>query len=453
MPRAPLRVDTVRLFHQAELRAEALVGLLRMLAAVALGVSFTLVTRHETKPEEIEFLARQRLYALTMMAGYFSLGAFSLLGYRRGWLRIWMIWPAAAADCLYFLYGVWTSMISTGLPGSHAFVFPAVWLAPVVLAYGVLRFNPGIQAFIASLTVGGLVWLVSLPAGDGFTSGNGMAAPFLSFAPNVMRVAMLALAGAVLVIAAVRTRKLLLRSITEAQKALNLTRYLPAQLAPRLAAGGLEELRRGRWHQAGILFIDLRGFTALSQGMSAEELSEFSTEYRRRVTAAAVRGNGLIDKFMGDAAMIVFEDDLAPRRAAAACVDCTFALQREIADWSAQRQARGLPPVRAGVGAHWGAVFSGVVGPGERLEYSVFGDTVNAAARLEEETKRLNVSILVSCDMLQMAGRDPDAVPWDVAAETELRGRDGALALRGWRGDRGGPETGAAPEPGAGAAG
>ncbi|MGE4328397.1 MAG: hypothetical protein AB7E21_20160, partial [Pseudodonghicola sp.] len=132
MARAPLPVDTVRLFHQAELRAEALVGLLRMLAVLALGLSFALVTHRETLPEEAEFLARQRLYALTMMLGYFSLGAFSLLGYRRGWLRIWMIWPAAAADCLYFLYGVWMSMLSSGLPGSHAFIFPAVWLAPLV---------------------------------------------------------------------------------------------------------------------------------------------------------------------------------------------------------------------------------------------------------------------------------------------------------------------------------
>ncbi|MGE4326288.1 MAG: adenylate/guanylate cyclase domain-containing protein, partial [Pseudodonghicola sp.] len=313
---------------------------------------------------------------------------------------------------------------------------PAVWLAPLVLAFGVLRFNPGLQGFIAVLTIGGLAWLASQPAGSGFHPANGAAAPFLGFAPNAMRVAMLALAAGALVVAAVRTRWLLLRSITEAQKALNLTRYLPAQLAPRLAAGGLEELRRGRWHQAGVLFIDLRGFTALSQSMAAEDLSAFSTEFRRRVAVVATGTGGIIDKFMGDAAMIVFEDDGDPQKAAAACIDCAFALQREIADWSAQRQACGVPPLRAGVGAHWGAVFSGVVGPGERLEYSVFGDTVNAAARLEEETKRFNVSILVSCDLLRVAGGDPEGPPWDVAAETELRGRDGALALRGWRGDR-----------------
>ncbi len=428
-----LTVDTATLFRQAELRAEGLVGLLRMLAALALGLSFALAVRDHSAPRGTEMLARQLFNAGTMMAGYFLLGALAWWGYRRGWLRIWMIWPAAAADCLFFLYGMWMSLVNTALPGSHVFIFPAAWLAPLVLAFGVLRFNPGIQAFIATLTVGGLVLLIGLPAGEGFAPHSGTASVFMSLPPNIMRVAMLGLASAVLVVAAVRTRRLLLRSITEAQNVTNLTRYLPGQLAPRLAAGGLDELRRGRWQEAGVLFIDLRGFTHLSQGMTADELSEFATEYRRRVTAVAQATGGILDKFMGDAAMIVFEEGKDAPAAAAACIDCAFDLCATIAEWSARRVAVGASPLRAGIGLHWGAVFSGVVGTRDRLEYSVFGDTVNTAARLEEETKRLQADILASCDILRVAGRDKDGGPWDMAAETTLRGREGVLRLRGLR--------------------
>ncbi|TDK46274.1 adenylate/guanylate cyclase domain-containing protein [Antarcticimicrobium luteum] len=424
---------TAALFRQAELRAEGLVGLLRMIAVLALLLSSVLATREAVAHEGSEVMARQWFYAGTMMAGYFTLGALAWWGYRRGWLRIWMIWPAAAADCLFFLYGVWMSMVNIGLPGGHAFVFPAVWLAPVVLAFGVLRFNPGIQAFIAALTVGGLALLIGLPPGEGFAPRSGAAAIFLSFPPNAMRVAMLGLAGAVLVVAAVRTRRLLLRSITEAQNAANLTRYLPGQLAPRLAAGGLDELRRGGWKQAGVLFIDLRGFTRLSQGMTAQELADFATEYRRRITAAAQQTGGIVDKFMGDAAMIVFEEGGDRAAAARACVDCAFRLRTSVADWSGVRVAAGAPPLRAGIGLHWGAVFSGVVGTSDRLEYSVFGDTVNIAARLEEETKRLEADILASRDILALAGQGSDGAPWDISAETELRGRDGVLHLGGVR--------------------
>ena len=441
-----LPVDTVRLFRQAELRAEALVGLLRMASALALALSFVLAVGNRPVPEVASeaVLSRQWLYAGGMMAGYFCLGALSWLGYRRGWLRLWMVWPAATADCLFFLVGVWQGMVNTGLPGSHTFVFPSVWLAPVVLAFGALRFSPGIQAYIAVLTVGGLMALIGVPPGPGFAPREGSASVFLSFPPNAMRVSMLALASLVLVVAALRTRRLLLQSITEAQRALNLTRYLPGQLAPRLAAGGLEDLRKGRWQAAGILFIDLRGFTGLSQGMTAAELADFATAYRERITLVAGRTGGIVDKFMGDAAMIVFEQGEAgtdhagadpARFAARACVDCALALQQEIARWSAERQAAGLAPLRAGIGAHWGAVFSGVVGPGERLEYSVFGDTVNIAARLEEETKRLDAAIVLSDDLLRQAGAGPGSEtgtpPWDITAETALRGRDGALALRG----------------------
>ena len=405
-----------------------------MLAVLTLVLSFALVAADTDLPAQTKVLELQWFYATAMMAGYFILGALAWWGFRRGWLRIWMIWPAAAADCLFFLYGVWISLANTGLPGGHAFVFPAVWLGPVVLAFGVLRFNPGIQAFIALLTVGGLAYLISLPAGDGFVPRSGIAALFMGFAPNVMRVAMLGLASAVLVVAALRTKLLLLRSITEARNAANLTRYLPGQLAPRLAAGGLDELRRGRWKEAGVLFIDLRGFTRLSQGMTAQELSEFATEYRRRVTAVARATGGILDKFMGDAAMIVFEAGESGEEATAStCVDCALRLRVEISDWSRARVAAGAPPLRAGIGLHWGPVFSGVVGTTDRLEYSVFGDTVNIAARLEEETKRLDADILASCDILRMARQDREAPPWNMAAETELRGRDGILRLRGVR--------------------
>ncbi|GAA6201450.1 adenylate/guanylate cyclase domain-containing protein [Aquicoccus sp. SU-CL01552] len=425
--------ETIRLFREAELRAEGLVGVLRMLAVLTLVLSFALVAADSDLPAQTKVLELQWFYATAMMAGYFILGALAWWGYRRGWLRIWMIWPAAAADCLFFLYGVWISMANTGLPGGHAFVFPAVWLGPVVLAFGVLRFNPGIQGFIALLTVGGLAYLISLPPGDGFVPRSGVAALFMGFAPNAMRVAMLGLAGAVLVVAALRTKLLLLRSITEARNATNLTRYLPGQLAPRLAAGGLDELRRGRWHEAAVLFIDLRGFTRLSQDMTAQELSDFATEYRRRVTAVARATGGILDKFMGDAAMIVFEEGEDSAATARAGVDCALRLREEIADWSRVRVAAGAPPLRAGIGLHWGPVFSGVVGTTDRLEYSVFGDTVNIAARLEEETKRLGADILASCDILRMARQDREAPPWNMAAETELRGRDGILRLRGVR--------------------
>ena len=87
--------ETIRLFREAELRAEGLVGLLRMLSVLILVLSFTLVAADMEPPAQSDVLEKQWFYATAMMAGYFVLGALAWWGYRRGWLRIWMIWPAA----------------------------------------------------------------------------------------------------------------------------------------------------------------------------------------------------------------------------------------------------------------------------------------------------------------------------------------------------------------------
>lgn len=213
--------------------------------------------------------------------------------------------------------------------------------------------------------------------------------------PNFMRLFLLGLTGLVLVVASVRTRAVLLRSITEAPHSANLTRYLQAPLA---------ELRRGKRQQMGVLFIDMRGSTSWSQDKTPQAISEYVTEFRRRVSQVARATDGLIDKFIGDAAMIVSEEGADARAAARACVSCAEGLDREMADWSRARVATGESGVRVGVGLHWGEVFSGVVGDQDRLEYSVFGDTVNTAARLEEMTKTLGVDIVASRNILKQAG-------------------------------------------------
>lgn len=201
---------------------------------------------------------------------------------------------------------------------------------------------------------------------------------------------------------------------------------------PNRAEGGLDELRRGKRQQMGVLFIDMRGFTKWSQHKTPQAITEFVTEFRRRVSQVAGATDGIIDKFIGDAAMIVFEKGMDARAAARACVSCAERLDREMADWSRTRLAAGGSGVRVGVGLHWGEVFSGVVGDQDRLEYSVFGDTVNTAARLEQMTKTLGVDIVASRNILEQAGLGPEPVGWTALGEVSVRGRTETIAILGW---------------------
>lgn len=425
-------IDVDQLFLRAEIRAERLVALLRMAIAIGLGLSFVLTVWPQVgDPQPTPVLIRQWIYASGTMLAYFTLGLVSWLANQRGLYRPWMAWPAATADCLFVLVGVGLSLVNISVPGSHVFVFPSIWLAPLVLTFGALRFNPWLQAYITLVIVLGVFALLQVSSADAQAPRAQSIALFFSGPPNYMRLAMLGLAGLILVVATARTRAVLLTSLTEARNSINLTRYLPGQLAPRLAEGGLAELQRGSRQQMGVLFIDMRGFTNWSQHRSPQEIIEFMTEYRRRISNVARETGGMIDKFMGDAAMIVFESHGEARATARACVDCAEKLDREISGWSRARVAAGADAVQAGIGLHWGEVFSGVVGDQDRLEFSVFGDTVNTAARLEEMTKTLGVDIVASRDILTKAGFGPAPEGWAELAEVSVRGRTGTVEILG----------------------
>ncbi|UWQ91575.1 adenylate/guanylate cyclase domain-containing protein [Rhodobacteraceae bacterium M382] len=411
----------IALLRAAEIESERLVSLLRIGVGLALLVSFFLIVS-PVDPLAKFLLKRQWFFAVLTMTAYLLLGVVFYLMARKGQLRHWMIWPAVAADSLFLLGNAWLGLMNTGLAGQLVFVLPPAWLVPLVFAFGVLRFDPYKQAFGVGVVVLGLAVLFLIPGEGREGLDVNRVTIFLSFAPNLMRLAMIALAGAVLVVAAQRMRRLLFRSLTEARQRANLTRYLPAQLASRLADDGLNVLRQGARQTMSIMFIDIRGFTSWSQNQDPGDVSRFISEYRSRVSEVVRAQGGIIDKFMGDAVMILFDgkDD------AACALRCATGLAEEIARWSDTR----ADPIKVGIGIHRGDVFCGVVGGADRLEYSVFGDVVNSAARLEQLTKDVGFTVIASHDVLGAA--DADKVGWCALPAVELRGRTGCVQISGW---------------------
>ncbi|WP_260029161.1 adenylate/guanylate cyclase domain-containing protein [Leisingera caerulea] len=421
-----VRPEQPALLSAAEVEAERIVALLRI--AVALGLMLAMVLAVDSVQAIDEpHLRRQIGLAAATMLSYLAAGVLIYWAIGTGLFKPWMIWLAVSADCAFLLLNTFLSLVNTGVPGSALFVMPAVWMAPVVLAFGVLRLNPLRLAVMVVLVAAGLGWMILWQPPQTTPDLTGRITLSLASPPNVMRLVMLCLAGAVLVVAAVRTRGLLHRSIEEARQKANLTRYLPAQLAGRLAGGGLEALQEGRQQQMAILFIDIRGFTSWCEGREPQEVSSLITEFRTRVEDVAGRTSGLIDKYIGDAAMILFEGE----RAAARALDCAEGLLAEVEAWCRMREQAGDAALAAGIGVHWGEVFSGVTGTPQRLEYSVFGDTVNTAARLEQLTKEHGMALIASEVLLKQAGAEPVRNGWTALPAGVLRGRSTGLALFG----------------------
>jgi adenylate cyclase len=167
--------------------------------------------------------------------------------------------------------------------------------------------------------------------------------------------------------------------------------------------------------------------------MDPPEVSRFLSEFRRIVREAVELHGGVVDKHIGDAAMIVFglpqpgEDDA--RHALAAARDVLAG----IAAWNEKLRQAGEAPVMIGIGAHWGEMFVGAIGDEQRLEFSVLGDTVNVASRLEHQAKLLGYALVVSQDLLDAAGESASGNSWQPLPPQILRGRHTPTAMYGLR--------------------
>ncbi len=417
------------LLREAQIDAERVVARLRIAVSVGLFLTIFWVS-NEIPIEGQAYIQRQILIAVATLGAYFVLGVLSLLMLHRGWFRSWMIWIVVTADCLFLFVNTALSLINSGLPGDNVFTMPSVWLIPLILSFAVLRFNPAIQIYsLIFIVVSHGVLLTLTPeilVADPFAQLQST----LRRPPNVVRLVMVALAGGVLVVAALRTRRLLRRSILEATQKAKLTRYLPSQIVGDLAEQDPDALRQGQERQAAVLFVDIRGFTRWSEGRAPEDVGAFITEFRRRIERAARAHDGIIDKYIGDAAMVFFvgEDE------AARGVACAQEVLAEIATWSDQLRSDGEDAVAVGVGLHLGPVFLGVVGTQDRLEYTVLGDTVNVAARLQDACKPTGQKLIVSADVLDAAlpAKAPAREDWSALQMSGLRGRSGEVVLFGW---------------------
>ena len=225
-----------------------------------------------------------------------------------------------------------------------------------------------------------------------------------------------------------------LAALSEVRKRGRLARFLPAEIATRLADGD-EGLRAGRSGAATVAFIDIRGSTSLAETLPAAALTVLLTGFRTAVSAAAAGHGGMVDKFIGDGALVVFGALDGDARAPAAALAFADDLLGRLAEADG-----GGAPIRAGIGIHHGEVFSGIVGTTDRQEFTVLGDTVNVASRIETATKRFATDLLVSDAVLAAAGADRAA--WRAVSAEPLRGRREPTRLYARRTT--------APEPGAG---
>jgi class 3 adenylate cyclase/CheY-like chemotaxis protein len=193
--------------------------------------------------------------------------------------------------------------------------------------------------------------------------------------------------------------------------------YIPSQLADRLAAGtqpmGQEEL------EVTVLFSDIRGFSTLAERLSARQVADLLVRHLSAMAEVVLAYGGTIDKFQGDAVMAVFgAPDPLPDHAERA-LRCAIAMQARQDELNEESVARDIHRLDMGIGVNTGTVIAGTVGGGGRLEYTVLGDAVNVAQRLNSEAVGGEILAAASTVAEALSVRVESVGPKQVKGRTE----------------------------------
>lgn len=254
---------------------------------------------------------------------------------------------------------------------------------------------------------------------------------FVSISQLFNQVVLTAIATGLLAAAVWRARQTLRRqSVAEVARA-DLARYVSPDVADAMMAAPGHRFGEPATRHVAVLFADIVGFTGLAETLPPERVVALLTSFHTRACAVVFRHGGTLDKFLGDGVMATFgalgEDPDASRKALA----CAFEIQAEVDRGGAKRTARGASAVAVAVGLHCGPVVVGNVGTERRLEFTVIGDAVNVANRLERLTREFGCRIALSGECLD-AARGSDLARFEAKGAVALRGRAEPVEVYAW---------------------
>jgi adenylate cyclase len=184
----------------------------------------------------------------------------------------------------------------------------------------------------------------------------------------------------------------------------------------------------GEIRNVTILFSDLRDFTAQSETQPPQELVKELNAYFAAVTGAVEAAGGIVDKYIGDAVMAVFGAPVELPDHADRALQAAIEILRAEESLNRQRDRLGLSPLRTGIGISTGDVVAGNVGSTSRYNYTVIGNEVNLASRLESLTKELRFGARILCSHSTRLALVKNYQLRDLG-ETEIRGKKGAIRI------------------------
>ena len=176
-------------------------------------------------------------------------------------------------------------------------------------------------------------------------------------------------------------KKLHAAVVERSTEATNLKEYIPSQVADAVAGGSVTQQEL----EVTLLFSDIRGFSSIAERLSAREIADVVGKHLGAMAEIIAQHGGTIDKFQGDAVMAIFGAPVPLPGHAERALRCAIDMQRRQTELNEDGWGAAVPRLDVGIGLNTGMVIAGAVGGGGRLEYTVIGDAVNVAQRLQSE--------------------------------------------------------------------
>ncbi len=205
-----------------------------------------------------------------------------------------------------------------------------------------------------------------------------------------------------------------------------LARFLPKELVEIVEASDVDLSLGGKATTATVLFADIRSFTQFSEKRDPAEVVGVLNRYFSAMTSVIAKHGGMIDKFIGDAIMAVFGAPFPREGDAARAVAAAGEMLAQLELLNRELASDGSSPLSIGIALHTGTVIAGNIGSPDRMDYTVIGDTVNLASRLEGLNKKYHTGLLISGDTREAAGNSAEM---RFIGESEVRGREQPVRL------------------------
>lgn len=324
-------------------------------------------------------------------------------------MRPWFLSLSVIVDVSVLMLTIWSFHLQYEAPAGAYIKAPTIAYVFILVVLRALRFE--VRYILLTGFCASAGWLLLV--------GYAAAAPEVHITRDYLRymtsfdillgaefdkIVAIGMVTAILSVAIVRARRLLVSAVTEQATAIEMSRFFAPEVAQQIrTTETVNAPGSGVIRNAAVLVLDLRGFTKIAHELAPGDVITLLGTYQSLVVPIVQKHGGSIDKYMGDGILATFGATRPLEDYAAAALAAGIETMKAVETWSSERQRRGEPTIRVGAAIATGPLLFGTIGSDNRLEFTVIGDPVNLAAKLEKHTKTEKVRLLATREAVELA--------------------------------------------------